>query len=81
MKHEIDYKRLVSLSPKELASSELKLQREQLLEIGADSRRLDWYQKHEKEIKEKLGIDPNNHWDYDREDDALSEPDADPPDI
>jgi cell shape-determining protein MreC len=69
------------LSSRELASSEIQLQREQLTEVAADSRRLDWYQKHEKEIKDILGLDPNNDWSYDNNDDALSEPDADPPDI
>jgi hypothetical protein len=59
----------------------VKAQREQLTEIAADARRLDWYDFHQKEIKEKLGIDPNNDWSYDRGDDELSEPDADPPDI
>ncbi len=69
------------MSARELAAPEVKLQREQLTEIAVDARRLDWFEKHEKEIKEKLGIDPNNDWNYDNEDDKLSEPDAEPPDI
>lgn len=81
-KHQIDFAKLVTLSAAELTSPEIKLQREQLTEIAADSRLLGWYEKHEKEIKETLGLDPNNtEWTYEKGEDELSEPDADPPDI
>jgi hypothetical protein len=67
MSGEIDLKHLVGLSDTELATPDVKLKRAELSELNADSRATNWFKKHEKEIKQNLGIDPENSWEYDNE--------------
>eukprot|EP01039_Chlorochromonas_danica_P007817 gene7817-8629_t len=71
---------LVLLSPSELASHELKEQRERLTTAVLESRRLDWLDTHKASIQADIGVDPNNSWQFDNNDDAQSEPDFEPPD-
>ncbi|RYG97611.1 hypothetical protein EON65_52590 [archaeon] len=72
---------LVTLTAAELASTELKAQRDLLTTQDLESRRLDWLEEHKAEIQLDIGVDPANQWQYDNEDDKLSEPDADQPDV
>lgn len=71
---------LTKLSASELASSELKHQREKLVEVGLEARRLDWLETHKHDIQVDIGVDPSNNWQYDHDEDGNSEPDADAPD-
>jgi hypothetical protein len=65
----------------ELASQEQKVAREKMHLENVDERRLDWLAEHKEELQLDIGIDPGNTWDFDNGDDAMSEPDTDPPDI
>ncbi len=70
------------MSSAELASQEQKVAREALNLENIDERRLDWLEEHKEELQLDIGIDPKNTpWNYDGGDDAMSEPDTDPPDI
>lgn len=78
---EISAQTLLSMSTNELASAQLKSQREKVREESVEARRLDWLEEHKEEIKRSLGLDPNNSWEYDADEGSMSEPDTDPPDI
>jgi hypothetical protein len=64
-----------------MATHELQVAREQIYESNTESRRTDWLEENKKEIQSVIGIDPSNTWEYDNDDDRMSEPDTDPPDI
>lgn len=71
------FHRLVSLSPAELASNELKEMREKIAHESNLARRADKEELYRKEIQADLGIDADQLWAYDNGDDSHSEPDAD----
>eukprot|EP01034_Spumella_vulgaris_P038633 gene38633-47710_t len=77
----VAYKDLVHMTAAELASQEQKVAREKMHLENVDERRLDWLAEHKEELQLDIGIDPGNTWDFDNGDDAMSEPDTDPPDI
>lgn len=78
----IAHKDLVLMSSAELASQEQKVAREALSLESVDERRLDWLAENKEALQLDIGIDPaNTPWEYDNGDDAMSEPDTDPPDI
>eukprot|EP01036_Dinobryon_divergens_P026955 gene26955-35656_t len=72
---------LVSMSSTQLATHELLEKREKISEDNAESRRTDWLEENKRSIQTTIGIDPNNAWVYDDDDDRMSEPDTDPPDV
>jgi hypothetical protein len=72
---------LVSLSAADLASHDQRVLREKLQAQQLQSRRTDWLEENKKTLQADIGIDPNNTWQYDEDDERMSEPDADPPDI
>lgn len=76
-----EYNKLVTLSATELATEEQRIEREKVKNEDDDARRLDWLEENKAQIQLENGIDPSNVWEYERGDDQLSEPDADPPDI
>ncbi len=74
------FQRLVNLTPAELASNEIKEEREKITIESTLARRSDQEEIYRKEIQVSLGIDANELWTYDHGDDSHSEPDADAPD-
>ncbi|KAJ1438848.1 transcription factor S-II, central domain-containing protein [Ochromonadaceae sp. CCMP2298] len=72
---------LVTLSAADLASHDQRVTREKLQAQQLQSRRTDWLEENKKSLQADIGIDPNNTWQYDDDDERMSEPDADPPDI
>jgi len=71
---------LLTMTPAQLASQEVKEARAKMLDEDLDGRRMHWLDDHKAEIQKDLGIDPSNNWNYDGDDDRLSEPDLEPPD-
>ena len=65
------------MSTGELASADFELIKKKIVAEAIDDCRLDWYDEHKKEILESNGIDPNNTWNYDEDDDSGSEPEID----
>lgn len=63
------------MTPAELASQEIKETREKIVEEQASGRSMNWVTDNKEKIHESLGIDPNNTWEYDDDDEGLSEPD------
>lgn len=80
IKGELSCEKLVHLSPAELASQKVKEERQQIVNEEVSSRRLDQEEVYRKEIHAELGIDANDAWQYEQDDDAKSEPDMEPPD-
>jgi hypothetical protein len=73
--------RLVKMTPDELASKEIKEERQKVIAEDLEARDTHWLSTHRKEIQEDLGLDPSATWDYDENDDeGLSEPDVENPD-
>lgn len=69
---------LIRMTPQELASAELKSARLRQNEEVIEGRRLDWLEANREQIQQTLNLDPSNVWEYDANDEALSEPDLDP---
>jgi hypothetical protein len=63
----VDSDRLVRMSADELATADLKEERQQVKQDDSEGRRLDWVEEHLLEIKEDIGLDPDNVWEYDKE--------------
>jgi hypothetical protein len=63
------------MTPAELASDEIKVSREKIVQEQSSARSMNWADENKEKIHELLGIDPNNTWEYDDEEDGLSEPD------
>lgn len=78
---DVTAERLVSMTPAELASQDVKEARESILHESTDAHQLDWIQEHKLEIQKELGLDPSNAWDFENDDDRLSEPDIEAPDM
>jgi len=73
---------LVTLSTSDLASHEQKVARERIQAEQLEGRRSDWLEEHKEQIQLSIGLNPDNTWDYDEKDDeAMSQPDNDAPDI
>lgn len=72
--------RLVHMTPSELASKEAKEARQKILKEDAEARQLNWFEEHRAEIQKHLGLDPENKWDYDDDDEGLSDLDVEAPD-
>jgi transcription elongation factor S-II len=71
----ISVQRLIYMTPAELASDEIKVSREKIVQEQSSARSMNWADENKEKIHELLGIDPNNTWEYDDEEDGLSEPD------
>ncbi len=66
---------LIRMTPAELASQEIKDTRQKIVDEQASGRSMNWADENREKIHELLGLDPNNSWIYDDEEDGLSEPD------
>lgn len=66
---------LIRLTPAELASETIRETREKIVKDQASGRSMNWADENREKIYEQLGLDPNNAWIYDDEEDGLSEPD------
>mmetsp|Transcript_2785 Transcript_2785/g.2918 ORF Transcript_2785/g.2918 Transcript_2785/m.2918 type:complete len:303 (+) Transcript_2785:252-1160(+) len=60
-------KLLVTLSPEDLATDEIRKARQSLALEDRESRRTDWLEEHKDKIQEKLELDPSNVWTYEQE--------------
>ncbi len=66
---------LIRMTPAQLASTEDRELREKLLIEEASARAMNWADENKEKIQGLLGIDPNNTWEFDDDEDGLSEPD------
>lgn len=66
---------LIRMTPAQLASTEVRELREKLLIEEASARAMNWADENKEKIQGLLGIDPNNTWEFDDDEDGLSEPD------
>lgn len=60
---------LVTMTIEQLATEEVKSNRQRIGHEDADGRRLDWVSEHLVDIKSAIGLDPNNVWIYDKDED------------
>ena len=62
---------LVTLTPADLAADDVRRARQSLAAVDMESRRTDWVEEHREKIQESIGLDPNNVWQYDEDDESV----------
>lgn len=60
---------LIHMSATELANQEVRELRTKLGSEEVDGRRLDWIDENREKIQLDIGLDPDNVWIYERDDD------------
>ncbi len=62
---------LVTLSPADLATDELRRARQGLAAVDMESRRTDWLDENKTKIQASVGLDPTNVWEYDEDEESV----------